>query len=87
MFLSSALDGLIGQTALVNLQLWRLDCWGASWEVQQNVPLHVKICTASAPTAGTLSVTLYESDDNSYGSWHDRFRFDTDPTGEVTITT
>ncbi|PWK09017.1 hypothetical protein [Tumebacillus permanentifrigoris] len=60
---------------------------GASWEIQQNVPLLGKICTASVPYSGTQSVIVYESDDNSYGSWHDRFRFDIDPSGKVTITT
>ncbi|PWK07027.1 hypothetical protein [Tumebacillus permanentifrigoris] len=60
---------------------------GASWEIQQNVPLLGKICTASVPFSGTQSVIVYESNDDSYGSYHDRFRFDIDPSGKVSITT
>ncbi|MBL0389020.1 hypothetical protein JJB07_20725 [Tumebacillus sp. ITR2] len=60
---------------------------GASWEIQQNIPLLGKICTAPVPYSGTQTVIVYESNDGSYGSWHDRYQFVIDPTGKVSITT
>lgn len=58
----------------------------AFYEFSYKIPLLGAIETATVPASGTQSVLVYESDDGSNGSYHDRFRFDLAPDGTVTIT-